>query len=81
MVGGVVTYLDTRPSDLSNLLDLGTGLADQGAALRGGHDEPQRDGGTGYTAAAGSRILQTSRLKERQTDTQSHTGSQYGLHR
>ncbi|KAF9411627.1 hypothetical protein HW555_009630 [Spodoptera exigua] len=40
----------TNTGNVADLLDLGAALADEGAALRGGHDEPQRDGGAGPTA-------------------------------
>ena len=61
-IGGASTYLDARSSDLSDLLNLGAGLSDQGAALRGGHDQTERDGGTGHAASDASGALQTSRL-------------------
>ena len=36
-------YLDGGPSALSDFLDLGAPLSDEGAALRGRHDQPQAD--------------------------------------
>ena len=38
-----LNYLDGGPGALPDLLDLGAPLADEGAALRGRHDQPQAD--------------------------------------
>ena len=44
--------LDGGARHLADLLDLGAALADKRAALRGGHDEAQGDGGSGDARAA-----------------------------
>ena len=38
-----LNYLDGCPGALPDLLDLGAPLSDEGAALRGRHDQPQAD--------------------------------------
>ena len=43
----VIADLNTRPCGLSNFPDLCSSLANQGAALGGGHYQPQGDGGFG----------------------------------
>lgn len=43
---------------LPNLLDLGTGLADEGTTLAGRHDEAQRDGRPGHPATPTVYILE-----------------------
>lgn len=45
-------HLDGRARHLADLLDLGAALADERAALRGRHDEAQRDGGAGRGGGA-----------------------------
>ena len=58
-------YLDGGPGALPDLLDLGAPLADEGAALRGRHDQPQADptrpvarpgGGTGPVARTTCKV-------------------------
>lgn len=46
--------LDRGAGDLADLLDLGAALADEGAALRGWHDQSERDGRPRDAAAATS---------------------------
>lgn len=43
--------LDRGAGHLADLLDLGPTLADQGAALGRGHDQPEGDGRPGHAAA------------------------------
>ena len=45
-------YLYIGPCDVTNLLNLRSPLADEGAALRGRHDEAQSDGRARPAAAA-----------------------------
>ena len=40
-------HLDGGARHLADLLDLGAALADEAAALRGGHDQPEGDRGPG----------------------------------
>lgn len=54
--------LDGGAGDLANLLDLGTTLADEGATLGGGHDEPQGNGGPGHAGSAATSALDVVEL-------------------
>lgn len=56
--------LDRGASDLPNFFDLGTTLADQGAALRSGDNQSECDGRPRYTAAAsGTATLNVVELR------------------
>lgn len=64
-VGG---HLDGGARHLADLLDLGAALADEGAALGGGHDEPQGDGGPGGGGGAAVGALHLVELLHLLTD-------------
>lgn len=56
--------LDGGAGDLADLLDLGAALADEGAALRGWHDQSESDGRPRDTAAAtGTAALNVVKLR------------------
>lgn len=54
--------LNGGTSDLSNFFDLGTTLADQGAALRSGDNQSECDWRPRYTAASGTATLNVVEL-------------------
>jgi len=66
-------HLNGGAGHLADLLDLGAALADEGTALRRGHDEAQRDGRPRHaTAGTATASLHLVELKRNDQHNQIH---------